>query len=334
MKHYQHLSNEERFYIHQAVREGKRNVDIARILERDPSTISREKKRNMWPSAYLYTYDWALYFHRQRKRRANARKHRKLTEPAKAFIVALLKRCLSPEQISAYLRCHHGLALSHETIYRFIYTAGKDHEPLRSYLRQAGKKRRKRYGSGARASFIPNRTPIQARPCIVQRKGRIGDWECDTLVGKDRKSALVTVVERKSLFTLCASVPQRTAQHVRQAIIGLLAPVAHKVKTLTFDNGTEFVQHEKIASALNARTYFANPYCSWERGINENTNGLLRQFFPKHTNFNTVTQAQIDHALALLNNRPRKTRQYQTPNELFDNTFVPLIQPAEIALMS
>lgn len=334
MTGYRHLSHEERFYIHQAVREGKSNVEIARALGRHAATIGREQRRNMWPSAYLYTYDWARYFQRQRQRWANARKHRKLTKHTEPFIVALLKQWLSPEQISAYLKAHHAIALSHATIYRFIYTAGHTHGPLRGYLRHAGKKRRKRYGSGARASCIPNRTPIQARPPIVAQKGRIGDWECDTLVGGDRTSALVTLVERKSLFTLCAPVVQKTAESVQQAIIGLLAPLAHKVKTLTFDNGTEFTQHEKIAAALKARTYFATPYASWERGINENTNGLLRQFFPKRTNVKTVTLAQIQQAVALLNNRPRKTRHYKTPNELFANTFVPLIQPAEIALMS
>lgn len=334
MKRYHHLSNEERFYIHQAVREGKRNVEIAHALGRDASTISREKRRNMWPSAHLYTYDWARYFHRQRQGRAYARKHRTLTAQAETFIVVLLKRYLSPEQISAYLKAHHAITLSHETIYRFIYRNGHTHGPLRKYLRHAGKRRRKRYGSGARASHIPNRTPIQDRPPIVAQKKRIGDWECDTLVGKDRKSALVTMVERKSLFTLCAAVPQKTAESVQQAIIRLLAPVAHKVKTLTFDNGTEFIQHEKIAAALKAKTYFATPYASWERGINENTNGLLRQFFPKHTNFQTVTPTQIEQILELLNNRPRKTRGYNTPNQLFAKTFVPLIPPTEIALRS
>ena len=325
MKQYQHLSSEERFYIHQAVREGKRKKDIAQALGRHPSTIGREMRRNMWPSAYLYTYDWAMYFLRQRKRRANAHKNRKLTGETAALIVRLLRHCLSPEQISAYLREHHGVLVSHESIYRFIYTAGSAHGPLRCYLRQAGKRRRRRYGSGARVALIPNRTPIEARPRIVELKKRLGDWECDTLVGKDRKSALVTVVERKSLFTLCAKVSQKTADSVQRAIIGLLAPVAHKVKTLTFDNGTEFTQHERIAKALRARTYFANPYSSWERGINENTNGLLRQFFPKATDFNAVTDEQIEHAVALLNNRPRKTRSYRTPNEIFANTFVPLI---------
>jgi IS30 family transposase len=334
MTHYQHLSNEERFYIHQAVREGKHNVEIAHALGRHPSTISREKKRNMWPSAHLYTYDWARYFHRQRQRRAHTRKHRKLTGQTESLIVALLKRYLSPEQISAYLKAHHTITLSHETIYRFIDANQHAHGGLRGYLRHGGKRRRKRYGSGARASRIPNRTPIEARPPIVAQKGRVGDWECDTLVGGDRTSALVTVVERKSLFTLCAPVPHKTAESVQDAIIRLLAPVAHKVKTLTFDNGTEFSQHEKIAAALKATTYFATPYASWERGINENTNGLLRQFFPKRTNFKTVTSVQVEQAISLLNNRPRKTRGYKTPNELFAQTFVPLISPAEIALMT
>lgn len=334
MKHYEHLSQEERFYIHQAVREGKRNVEIAHALGRHPSTISREKRRNMWPSAHLYTYHWARYFQRQRQRRANARKHRKLTMQTEALIVGLLKHYLSPEQISAYLKRHHTITLSHETIYRFISANQHSHGALRRYLRHGGKRRRKRYGSGARASHIPNRTPIEARPSIVAQKGRIGDWECDTLVGGDRTSARVTMVERKSLFTLCAPVAQKTAESVRATIISLLAPVAHQVKTLTFDNGSEFMQHEKMAAALKANTYFATPYASWERGINENTNGLLRQFFPKRTNFKTVTPAQVEQVLSLLNNRPRKTRGYKTPNELFAQTFVPLLSPAEIALMT
>ena len=249
-------------------------------------------------------------------------------------MVALLKRYLSPEQISAYLKTHHAIPLSHETIYRFIDANRHTHGALRRYLRHGGKRRRKRYGSGARASRIPNRTPIEARPSIVAQRKRIGDWECDTLVGGDRKSALVTVVERKSLFTLCAPVSQKTAEAVQQAIIRLLKPMVHQVKTLTFDNGSEFIQHEKMAAALKARTYFATPYASWERGINENTNGLLRQFFPKRTNFKTVTPAQVEQALSLLNNRPRKTRGYKTPTELFTKTFVPIISPSDIALLS
>jgi len=164
-------------------------VEIAHALGRHPATISREKQRNMWLSAHLYTYEWATYFHRQRQRRAQARKHRKVTGQTESLLVALLKRYLSPEQVSAYLKAHHTVALSPETIYRFIDANRHTQGTLRSYLRHGGKRRRKRYGSGAGASRTPNRTPIEARPPIVAQKGRIGDWECDTLAGGDRKSA-------------------------------------------------------------------------------------------------------------------------------------------------
>ena len=325
MKRYQHLTKEERFYIHQAVREGKNQREIAQALNRSPSTISRELKRNKWPSAYLYTYDWALQFVRWRKRFAATKKYRKLTPALQQSIIHLLQQYLSPEQISAYLKKHHRIRISHETIYRFIYADPSRKAALKRYLRQGNKRRRKRYGSGARASLIPNRRCITERPRSVENKRRIGHWECDTVIGKDRQSALVTLVERKSLFTLCARVAIKTARSVRQAIIRMLRPYQDQVKTLTFDNGTEFIQHEKIAKALKARTYFAHPYASWERGINENTNGLLRQFFPKGTNFNQVKRKEINWAVKLLNNRPRKTRQYKTPNQIFNKVFVPLI---------
>jgi len=267
----------------------------------------------IWGPLYLYTYDWARYFHRERQRRAQARKHRKVTGRAESLMVTLLKRYLSLEQISAYLKARHTITLSHETICRFIYANRHTHGTLRKYVRHGGKRRHKRYGLGARASRIPNRMPIEARPPIVAQKGRIGDWECDTLVGGDRKRALVTVVERQSLFTLCAPVPQKTAESVQQAIVRLLTPVAHQVKTLTFHNGSGFMPYEKMAAALKAQTYFVTPYAFWERGINENTNGLLLQFFPKRTNFKTVTPAQVAQALTLLINRPRKTRGYKHP---------------------
>ena len=159
----------------------------------------------------------------------------------------------------------------------------------------------------------------------MEKKTRLGDWECDTVIGKDRKSVLVTVVDRASLYTLCSRVLSRSAHVVSHAIIRLLRPFQERVKTLTFDNGAECVQHERIACALEATTYFAHPYSSWERGINENTNGLLRQFFPKQTDFRKVSWQQVKEAVAFLNNRPRKTRNYLTPNQMFNNHFVPLV---------
>ena len=158
----------------------------------------------------------------------------------------------------------------------------------------------------------------------MEQKARLGDWECDTVIGVDRKSVLVTVVDRATLYTACSRVLSRSAQVVSQAIIRLLRPFKERVQTLTFDNGTEFVKHEAIAHALEATTYFAHPYASWERGINENTNGLLRQFFPKRTDFRTVSWQQVKQAGNYLNNRPRKTRGYRTPNQLFHQHFVPL----------
>jgi IS30 family transposase len=249
----------------------------------------------------------------------------KIQSETEIKIVALLKKYLSPEQVSLYLKKHHNIEISYESIYRYIYSNKERKNELKPYLRQGKRHYRKRYGSTARSSLIPNRKPISERPKIVDDKKRIGDWECETVIGKDRKSALVTVVERKSLFTVMAIVKRKTAEQVSKAMIGILQPYQDKVKTLTFDNGTEFTHHEKIAKKLSAKTYFCNPYSSWERGINENTNGLIRQFFPKGTNFNDVTNEKIKEVLFLLNNRLRKTRKNKTPNEIFNNQFIPLI---------
>jgi len=196
---------------------------------------------------------------------------------------------------------------------------------LKPYLRQGKRARRKKYGSSAKSSLIPNRQCIETRSIIVETKSRIGDWECDTVIGQDRKCVLVTLVERKSLFTLTCKVARKTAVAVNEAIIELLEPYREKVKTLIFDNGSEFCHHEKIAKALSARTYFAHPYSSWERWINENTNGLLRQFFPKGTDFIQVTAEEIKTAMDNLSNSPRKTRKYFSPNEIFKGEFISLI---------
>ena len=326
MKHYHHLCNEERFYIWQARREGHTQKQIAETLGRHPSTLSRELKRNTYAQCHFYTYHWAKQIVRHRKQHANRHKYRKLTEKRAPLITQLVRQYLSPEQVSGYLKHHHALSLSHEPIYRFIYSDATRKAELKPFLRQGGRSRRKRYGSGARASCIPHRLSITERPQEVAKKERLGDWECDTVIGKDRKSVLVTVVDRASLYTVCSRVLSRSAHVVSQAIIRLLRPVKERVKTLTFDNGSEFVKHERIARALEATTYFAHPYSSWERGINENTNGLLRQFFPKRTDFRKISWQQVQQAVAYLNNRPRKTRGYRTPNQLFNNHFVPLVE--------
>jgi len=268
MKHYQHLGTEERFYIWQALREGNTQQQIAEALGRHPATVSRELKRNTYPQCHVYTYHWARQIVKHRKQDANRHKSRKLTDECARLITQLVRQYLSPEQVSGYLKQHHALSLSHETIYRFIYSNPTRQAELQPFLRQGRRHRRKRYGSGARASCIPNRISITERPQEVDKKERLGDWECDTVIGQDRKSVLVTVVDRASLYTVCSRVLSRSAHVVSQAIIRLLPPFKERVKTLTFDNGSEFVKHERIARALDATTFFAHPYSSWERGIN------------------------------------------------------------------
>ena len=285
MGSYLHLSSEERHYIWNQLRDGVTQSAVAQALNRSPATICREIKRNKYPQAKIYTYHWAQQIVKFRKQRVARTKSRKMTPDIETQIKTLIRQYLSPEQVSGYLKIHHDISISHETIYRYIYADKERHEELKPYLRQGKKRRRKAYGSGARASKIPNRACISTRPKAVEEKARIGDWECDSVIGLDRKSVLITVVDRKTLFTCCTRVFDHTAETASRAIIRMLKPYIDKVKTLTFDNGSEFVKHETIALALKAKTYFAHPYSSWERGINENTNGLLRQFFPKKTDY-------------------------------------------------
>jgi len=325
MKHYQHLNKEERFYIWNALRSGSSQKEVADTLGRSPSTICREIKRNRVQGSKIYTYFWALEVLKWRKRRLARKKHKRLDLSITILIEQLIRLYLSPEQVSGYLKKHQGIAISHETIYRYIYADKDRHKALKPFMRHGAKNYRKSYGSGARVSKIPNRVCITERPAIVEEKSRIGDWECDTVIGLDRKSVLVTVVDRATLYACCSRVFSRKAKTVSAAIIRLLKRHKEKVLTLTFDNGSEFVEHEKIGRALDAKTYFAHPYASWERPINENTNGLIRQFFPKKTDFREVTWHQVNSAIENLNNRPRKTRDYLTPNQLFNNVFVPIL---------
>ncbi len=317
MTGYKHVSDEERYFIHVSIREGKSQADIARSLGRSPSTISREIRAGKWPRSKMYCYDWGVYFKRGRMKSKQRNRARKITPELGAMIEERLKNYWSPEQISGELRLRHGIRISHETIYRYIHSDADRQKRLKPFLRQGKKLRRKAYGSGARASNIPNRRPITERPEIVARKERLGDWECDTVIGADRKSVLITLVDRATLFTVSGKIPQKTARNVSNAMIRMLAPYQDKVHTLTFDNGSEFVEHERIGKALEATTYFAAPYASWERGINENTNGLLRQFFPKGTDFQEISEEAVQSAVELLNHRPRKTRGYLTPSMLF-----------------
>lgn len=226
------------------------------------------------------------------------------------FAQKKLRQQWSPEQISAHAD------ISPETLYQRIYADKRAGGSLWQNLR-CQKLRKKRYGKHDRRGMIPNRIAIEERPAVVETRSRIGDWEADTLIGKRHKQAIVSLVERKSGFTLIKKVVRKTAHAVSQAVIRLLKPYCNWVHTLTADNGREFAGHEAIAQALHADFYFAHPYASWERGTNENTNGLIRQYFPKDRDFTTISQKEIDMAMNRLNNRPRKRLGYLTPAQVF-----------------
>lgn len=318
---YKQLTENERYQIYALIKTGMKNNAIAKELNRHASTISREIKRNTGRRGYRPKQAHAKSCERQQ----TASKAIKLTEEVKSWIIKLINQQLSPEQVAAYLLEHRGISLHHETIYQMIYADKKDGGTLYKQLRIMSKKYRKRYGSYDSRGQIKNRVSIDDRPSVVDSKERIGDWEGDTVIGKGRKSALLTLVERKTLYTMIFRLTGKHATLLAQIAVKGMQELSAMVHTITLDNGLEFAHHEQIAAGLEADIYFAHPYSSWERGINENTNGLIRQYFPKGTDFRLVTDQQIKSVMHRLNNRPRKTRDYKTPNELFMGQLVDLL---------
>ena len=318
---YSQLTEGERYQIYGLLKEGFTQKAIAKNLDRHPSTISRELKRNKGLKGYRHQQ--ANQF--ATERRYKARKRIKLTLDVQGWIRTLIEQDLSPEQVVDYLNHHRGIRLHHETIYQFIYRDKAGGGTMHQHLRIANKPYRKRYGKYDRRGQIVNRVSIDERPEVVNEKSRIGDWEGDTIIGKGHKGALLTLVERKTLYTIIVPLEGKVASKLREALIQVLKPIKNRVHTLTFDNGKEFAEHEEMAKALEAEVYFAHPYASWERGINENTNGLIRQYFPKGSDLTQVTQEQAQYVMDRINNRPRKSRGGKTPNELFMGLQVDLL---------
>lgn len=310
---YKQLTEVERYQIYTLMKVGKKQNEIAHQLGRHPSTISREFGRNRGLKGYRPAQAHRL----TQARRQSAYKHRKLTEEVKDWIIRLLRQDLSPEQVVCYLRRHRSVSLHHETIYQLIYEDRSEGGDLYRHLRIVSKPYRKRYGYYDRRGRIKDRVSIEQRPSIVEQKSRVGDWEGDTMIGKNRSSALLTLVERKTLYTVIIKLQGKQADQLAHNFIHTMRPLRSYLKTLTLDNGLEFSEHQRIAEQLELDIYFAHPYCSWERGINENINGLIRQYLPKGTDFNTVTEEQLIWIMERLNNRPRITRDGYTPNELF-----------------
>ncbi len=311
MKSYTQLTQEERYQIHALMKANHSLSEIAGILGRSKSTISREVRRNKGLRGYR-----PKQAHQLARERRRAKRSKRIPEETWQWVERLLREDWSPEQISRWLEQEKRLHVSHEWIYQYILRDKRAGGDLHTHLR-CQKPRRKRYGTYDRRGKLPNRKSIEERPAVVERRSRIGDWELDTIIGKNHSGVLVSLVERKSRLTLLAKVPDKTARSVRQAILELLGPLAGRVHTLTADNGKEFAHHEAIAQFLSAEFFFAHPYASWERGLNENTNGLVRQYFPKKQDFSTITEAEVRMVMDKLNNRPGKCLGMKTPNQVF-----------------
>lgn len=308
---YKQLAREQRYQIYALKKAGQNQTQIARLVGCHKSTISRELRRNCGQRGY-----YPLLADKTARKRHREAYHPRIAAETWQRVELLLGQQWSPEQITGRLKLARQPSVSHERIYLYIYADKRRGGTLHTHLRSQ-KKQRKRYSGYIRRGQIPNRVSIEERPQIVAAKGRYGDWEADTIIGARHKGGILSIVERKSKLTRLSKLATKAAAEMKHACVALLAPLAARVHTITVDNGKEFCDHKHIAARLQARIYFAHPYASWERGLNENTNGLVRQYFPKKYEFATISEKDLQQVEDLLNNRPRKTLGYRTPNEVF-----------------
>ena len=317
---YTDLTPTERGQVQALSQEGKSLGHVAHSLGRATSTISRELRRN----AAGRRYDAQRAQQHYHQRRAPCRPRRRLDYlPLWNDLIEKMVLGWTPEEVAGRLPMEYpedlGMRISHEAIYQAIYNDQRLHFLIKS-LAQARPKRRKRgQGKTRRGPSIPNRVGIEQRPQVVEERARYGDWEGDTLAGARQEGFLTTLVERKSRRLQSRKVETKQAGEVAQAVIDALEdlPISW-VKTITFDNGTEFAQHENMAQVLPVSIYFATPYSSYQRGTSENTNGLIRRYLPKGVRFRDLSQDRVDYIVDQLNNRPRKTPGYYTPHEVFE----------------
>lgn len=309
-KTFTHLTQEQRYHISKL--KGKISLrKIAKSLGCSPSTVSREVRRNANKRG---GYSYLVAQSQASLRLSNKAKHRIIDDVMLGYIERGLKQGFSPEQITG--RCHlEGIKMvTKQSIYRLIGATVGSQSDWRVFLRK--KKKNKRRQSDASACGIPNRVDISHRPIEVEHRDTIGHWEADTIVGAKHQGAIMTIVERKSRLLL-AEPCRAKAKETADALINQLRRVKPQVKSITYDNGKEFTQHERVNTQIKCQSYFAQPYHSWERGTNENTNGLLREFFPKKTSLLNVTCEQVQKAVWKLNHRPRKCLGFKTPWEVF-----------------
>jgi IS30 family transposase len=297
---------------------GLSQAEIARELGRHRSTVGRELKRNCAP------YDGG-YRSRRAHQRAHARRYRsrrnsQFDRAQWGRVEELLREEWSPEQVSGYLGRTKELAISHETIYRHVWRDWKAGGTLHAHLRGARKQCRKRYGRYDSRGRLAGKRMIGERPAVVERRRQIGHWEIDTVMGEslgESSDCILTVVERKTGYVLIGKLGARTAAEANRALLELMDRHPGRVRTITSDNGTEFHWYAQIEAARPVKFYFATPHHSWERGTNENTNGLIRQYLPKGKSMKLVSQQECDAIAQRLNQRPRKRNAYKSPDDCF-----------------
>lgn len=306
-----HLTREQRYVISALRTEGMKLAEIGTRLGRDKSVISRELRRNCDARSKQYSAD--LADRKSSEREAKKKKHKRFTPEIEGRVRTMLENDYSPEQIAGWSKKNGVDCVSHETIYRYVYTDKKKKGTLHEHLRRKGRRYRKRGAAKDRRGMIKNRVSIAQRPEIVDDRSRFGDLEGDLIMGKGHEQALVTINDRRTGMVKIAKVDSKHASVVREAITEMLQDWLPYIHTITFDNGKEFADHVQLSDSLGIDCYFARPYHSWERGSNENLNGLIRQYIPKKTDFKTITEEQVKAIENKLNNRPRKRFQYETP---------------------
>jgi len=316
MSHKQSTPN-DRYTINKLRDAGVVKAEIARILDFHPTSVGREITRNTDPSFKgIYNHLLANNLLPERRLTSKSRESFKnITEEVEAKLIELLKLGSSPDVISKRLKMLDGAKVSKNTIYRFIKADRMNGGKLYAYLPHGGKPYRPK--SDASASKIPGRVGIENRPAIADAKTEPGHFELDPIFGKDQESFLLTGVDKAHKGVFIRKLLNKKADTVVAAFENVVATTLYEFKTLTSDNGTEFTNHTKISEITGADFYFANPYSSWERGLNEHTNGLIRRFFPKGTDFNTVSDEDIAKVEHILNTRGRASLGYKTPNEVF-----------------
>lgn len=315
---YVQLTYEERVTLSVLKQQGQSVRSIANVLGRHFSTVYRELNRNR-----CYKIDGAYRpskaQRRTRARRRRSRRNRHYTDQDFLLTRKLLRQKWSPEQVTGHLR-RFGLftrRISHETIYQYIWRDKANGGDLWKHLRQSVKRRRKRYNAYDSRGRLANKRHISERPATVETRQYLGHWEIDTVMGKGSKDCIVTLLERKSGYVLIGKLPDRSTSSLNKRVIKMIQQSGLIFKTITADNGTEFHQYKMIEKACNVTFYFATPHHSWERGSNENANGLIRQYLPKGTSMSGLTQAKCERIAENLNTRARKRFNYKTPEEIY-----------------